>query len=261
MDNNIENNQNIVTPTEPKKKGNKGLIVFLILIILGLVGYITYDKVLKDKIFNKVEPKKTEKIDNNNEKVEESNNTVIKNNNSDENANELKDINGTLSTDKDDSVVLTINGKKVTLYYNLLDNTDVGTHLIKFNSKEIFKQGAADGIGTINYYVFKASDNKQYLFLTYKQWGMFGILLDDNGEVLSKINEYSDDIDCFMLAKNNADLITLKDGNIYYYQYKKDSYKEGVGVKLQEVKLTINNNKVNETLTGKEIDGDAGQCS
>ena len=61
MDNNIENNQNIVTPIEPKKKGNKGLIVFLILIILGLCGYITYDKVLKDKLFTKEEPKKTEK--------------------------------------------------------------------------------------------------------------------------------------------------------------------------------------------------------
>ena len=44
----------------PKKKGNKGLIVFLVLVILAMGGYITYDKVLKDKYFSKDSDKPSE---------------------------------------------------------------------------------------------------------------------------------------------------------------------------------------------------------
>ena len=46
-----------------KKKTNKGIIIVLVLIILGLAGYITYDKVLKDKYFSKKENEKIVKVD------------------------------------------------------------------------------------------------------------------------------------------------------------------------------------------------------
>ena len=69
MDNNFETT-NTVVPNEPKKKSNKGLIIFLILIILGLAGFITYDKVLKDKYFSKkTETKEVKKEDNKKQEI------------------------------------------------------------------------------------------------------------------------------------------------------------------------------------------------
>ena len=76
-----QNNTNTIQPIPPKKKDNKGLIIFLILIILGMGGYITYDKALKDKIFTKEETKKIEKKENieNNNKVEVKDNNKVQN--------------------------------------------------------------------------------------------------------------------------------------------------------------------------------------
>ena len=63
----LEKTTNIEITSQPKKKkNNKGLIVVLVLIILGLGGYITYDKVLKDKLFTKEENTTKEEVKNNN---------------------------------------------------------------------------------------------------------------------------------------------------------------------------------------------------
>lgn len=177
----------------------------------------------------------------------------------------LVDTEGVLNTEKvSDSIEINMNNKKYTLAYNLVEDGVVGTHIIKFNSKEIFKKGAADGIGDIKYQIFTASDGKQYLLVSYYQWGMYGIIVNDNGEILSKINEWSDEISCFMSSKTNSDLITVKDGNVYYYKYKDDSLKENgnyLEIKMEESEITINNNKIFEKLTGNEIAGSASQCS
>ena len=81
MNNNVEQleiQDNNVVPQVPKKKGNKWLIIILILIILGLSGYITYDKVLKDKFFSKEETKTKDATGNN---TKEEKNAVTDNEN------------------------------------------------------------------------------------------------------------------------------------------------------------------------------------
>ena len=46
---------------EEKKKSNAGLIIFLIIIILGLAGYICYDKFFNKKEISKTEEKEVSK--------------------------------------------------------------------------------------------------------------------------------------------------------------------------------------------------------
>ena len=64
-----DNNVNVQPPVvEPqKKKSNTGLIVFLIILVLGLAGYICYDKILNK---TSVEIKKDCNCDNKNERSE-----------------------------------------------------------------------------------------------------------------------------------------------------------------------------------------------
>ena len=57
----LNNTINMAVNQEPKKKGKKLSIIFLLLIILSIGGYVTYDKVLKDRFFNKEEKKSKDK--------------------------------------------------------------------------------------------------------------------------------------------------------------------------------------------------------
>lgn len=56
----MEKEEKVEIVKEEKKKGNKGLIIFLILIILGLTCYICYDKGVFDDLLGKEEPKPVE---------------------------------------------------------------------------------------------------------------------------------------------------------------------------------------------------------
>ena len=52
---------------ETNKKSNKGIIILLIIIILGLVGYICYDRGTFDNLLGKdAKPSQEENINNNN---------------------------------------------------------------------------------------------------------------------------------------------------------------------------------------------------
>ena len=61
-----------------KKKGT-GLVIFLVLVILAMGGFITYDKVLKDKYFSK-DSDESKEVENNKEdnKTKDNNNTKEK---------------------------------------------------------------------------------------------------------------------------------------------------------------------------------------
>ena len=56
MNNNLETTTNVVAPTPPKKSGSKVIIAILLIAVIGMGGFITYDKVLKKK----PEPQKCE---------------------------------------------------------------------------------------------------------------------------------------------------------------------------------------------------------
>lgn len=81
----IMNNQYDVS-VDSKKKGNTILIIILVLVILGLAGYIIYDKVLSDT---------------NTEEKEQENNNTEEENQDDENepAEEQLDINSSEARD------------------------------------------------------------------------------------------------------------------------------------------------------------------
>ncbi len=58
----VESNEVETTPVveQPKKKGNAGLIVFLVILVLGLAGYICYDKFLAPQKSVKCSAKSTD---------------------------------------------------------------------------------------------------------------------------------------------------------------------------------------------------------
>ncbi|MBE6161873.1 MAG: hypothetical protein E7158_06625 [Firmicutes bacterium] len=122
MDNNnqIQTNQNVESleipqdnsniSLSPKKKSNKGLIIFLILIIIGLCGYITYDKVLKDKYFSK--ENNSEKTNNEVNEIENNDSKSETNTTTDNNSNNTN-LNDNNSTDNNNSVQSNLNTKTV----------------------------------------------------------------------------------------------------------------------------------------------------
>lgn len=89
----MDNEQNLLN-IKPNKKGKGFIITILVLIILGLVGYLVYDKVIKNSI-----------IDKNKEKEE--NNTTEKQDNKPEEEKEYTNLNSELKN------VLTFNISKV----------------------------------------------------------------------------------------------------------------------------------------------------
>ena len=232
---------------ENKNTGLKVLVGILIILVLAMGGFILYDKVLKDKYFSKDSDKTNEvKKDTDEKNIEE------------ENKEKYNDTTGKIDIDlTNSSVEIFINNKKHILDYK--DNEG-----LKLDSKVIFEKTDATGIGNLKYYVFTANDDKQYLLITYWMYGMYGFIVNDSGNVLSEFGDYSNDIECFIQDKNEEDLISLKNGKVYYYKYVDDSLNEtnnNLEIMIEEIEITIENNKIYEKLTGNQKAGQVVQCS
>ena len=97
-----ENNNVVTTPVvEPqKKKGNVGLIVFLVILVLGLAGYICYDKFFSKEDSAKVEDKEKQEIKDDNKEE------LIDNNQKDGIKGDLtiSDLDGIMPTTIDESL-------------------------------------------------------------------------------------------------------------------------------------------------------------
>lgn len=255
---------------ETKKSIMPTIIIVLVLIILtvgGTIIYIKKDELFKSNDNQKVEEKQEQNNSQENEKPIEKEIENKEEQKEEEKQEEQKEENkyenqsGSLSTENDSSALIKINGKDYKLMYSFIEEENgPGKMNVKLNDKVIFELIAFNGIWDLTYNVFTAADNKQYLFVSYKQWGEFGFIVNDEGKELHKISEYSDDLRCFVGTNENEDLMYALGEEVYYYRYKKDSKSDDDKIKLEQVKISINNNSISESLTGEEKDGKAAQC-
>ena len=188
----MENNE--MDLKSKKRKSNKGLIsliIILILIILGLAGFITYDKVLKDKYFDKKETKEVKKEKSKKESQTTDNKQIG------ENSIKLKDTTITGQTAKQ-AYNVNINGKESYLNIDLkyeFKEYDSGDkyHYIKgyLNQKQIFdavydgslkeyainelmnKENINKIFNESNFKLIDGKDNKKYI-LMYGAYGYIG---------------------------------------------------------------------------------------
>ena len=245
-----------------KNSNGKNIIIVILLIIIAVLGTLVVVKTDK-KVKNK--KKKQEGKENKNEekkeiekpeekKTEDSSNSVI------------SDSNGTLKTDSKDSKEITINGNKYVISYTLVNDGQAGKHSIKLGDKELINLPAMNGIDKLKYNVFTASDNKQYLLVTYLQWGTYGYIYNESGKEVKSFNELAkitvsgSTQECFIGTKSNEELVSVKDGSVNYYRYKNGTV-SGDDIKIEEVKITVSNDKVSESLTGNVKNGNYGQCA
>ena len=234
--------ENSVNNTQKKSKGPIIVIILLLLALLGACGYILYDKGI---IFGNITTNTNNQTTNNND----NNNSEQKNETKDEEKpsyeiSKNQGIFGSLDVSKDsDSAEIMMNGKK----HTLSQSNDGKNLILSFDEKKLLGPiYYTSWVGI--YHLFTANDNKQYLFIEYEKTGDGGhayIIIDDTANIIKEITYNMPII---------VDLPFIKDGNIYYYSREHVSPNEGICPgKVNEVKISINNGKFTEELTG--IDG------
>ncbi len=247
MNENIEimENNNIPQSNQSPKK-SKGPIIIIVLLILIIGGLTTFIVINKDKIFNS---------NNNNE-----NNTEVKEEKKNDGNNSKKNekINGYLDIQKtSDNVELKINDKKCVLTFERIEMDSDEELVVKLDSKKIFSiLGFGDYDG--NYQILTLNDEKQYLIINYS--GGSGnyqyLIIDNTGNILYRINNEEEnkipsEAYGIMLEKDKLNF-KVDNGYIYYYRLKKMISLDNQTAILEEVKLSINDGKINITPTGNE---------
>ncbi len=274
----------IIKENEKASKKDNSIVYIIIISILLIIIFSgiawnagkNYAKNEDSKNENRTEEKDTKKEEKPNdiEEPEESEDTV-------------KTVYGTLKSDGvKDSVDITLNGKTNTL---LLENNKKENGKILFGSTDIdffIKYGTGpegtvfDTIHEIDYRVVKGKDNKDYLVVSYGKGDSFQqvlLILNDNRDIIGKYSTHYENAeffgkndDCFALRniddEDDNEMYIVEEDNIEFYKYINGSLvnNNNTGrntIKLELIKLEIDNNKVIEVKTGTVVSGEAGQCT
>lgn len=235
-----------------EKDKKKRTIIIVMMLLLIIIGLITFVFLKREKIFGKEEPKIEKK---------------------EEKPKIIENQKGTLDSDKDlDVKTIKINNKEFKLEYKYIEDEGPGTIYLKINNTTIYEEVALDGIMDIRYEVFVSpKDNKEYLFVGYSRMpDEVGVIINDELKILKEISSLANLIDnetCSVSYEWPEDdneqippIITVKDGEVYYYKYKENSTDDDYNIKMDEVKITIENNKIIETMTGKTEKGSLVNC-
>ena len=263
---NYSNNYNVSNNTSEPKKNNNLIIIILLLIILGLAGYIIYDKVIAEKDANNNQENVNNNENNNQTNNNNENNQVNNNdNNQDHNLNEKnivfeKNINGknikveykiSVSDKTDPWIIcdLFINGNKEDswqkdLYPAGADgfsedeiNSDINDFIETVNSDFASNVGIVKG-------------DKDYLYILSGGYAPNKMLiLNENAEIVTNEDIIPNDVNavinpgqnCQKYASYNSKSYFIDENAIYYL---KPAYSEAEKTYANEYKLTFADNKV-----------------
>ncbi len=245
----IQENNNL---NNNKSKGPIIIIILLLIALLGTIGYILYDKGIIFSNKNNTEVKQEEKKEETKKEENNTNNEVVK----------YEDQSGKLNVTKNnDSVAITINGKKYELSYQFVQKDsefNVGDVTIKLGDKKIFEDSNAfleyDG----NYQIVTLNDNKQYLIYNIVDSSNVNhhSIIDENGNKIIEISgsdkEEKPASDGKKYTVVYDDQFKIDNGYIYYYNCKKITSVSNSKAIADEIKVTINNGKATEEKTGNE---------
>ena len=247
---------------EKQFKETRLIIVLLSVIIILLLGVITLLLAKDNKQSTILEPNKVEKKE---EEPEESKDEKEKEQND-------KDVNieldkGTINSEKDeDTKEVKINNNIITISYSVIRSGQSIEQYIKANDSIVASWGPTGGPSNIEYESFIASDGKEYLVLTYNMWGSYTYIIDENANVIKSVDELAklkDGNECYM--SHNKKLNRIEENYFYYYKYHSGEIVGGNNydskLKIEEMKVTINNGKISEESTGKIIESSFGQCN
>ena len=237
-----------------EKNNNKVylIIIVILLFIIGIgIGYIIgnnkSDLKVGEKEVNKKEEKEIDKNEEEPAKSEEKHHLGLHNM-------------GFPFIDETVTHEVMLNDKKLGIRIEDKDGVEVFFYI---NNKK-YMEWSPNAPGSYNYRVITGTDNKEYLFLSF---GISEIgsayIINDNGEEIFHISSDPVDIECSSYTDED-DLVYIEysEGidSVFYYKYVDGSKTSDWKIKLELVKLVINNNKVTEEKQNKTINGGLGQC-
>ena len=97
-------------------------------------------------------------------------------------------------------------------------------------------------------------------------WGHYTYIIDENANIIKSVDELAklkDGNECYM--SNGTKLNEIEGNYFYYYRYNSGEIVNGNNyeskLKIEQIKVTINNSRVSEESTGKIIESTFGQCN
>ena len=249
---------------EKQFKETRLIIVLLAVIIVLLFGIIILLLARGDKPNPVLEPNKVEKKEE--QKKEEQSNKDEKTDEPISKTNEKGSLNSDIKSGEKDSKTIKLNNKEIEISYeDEEEEYGPGTRYLKVNNKEIGKW-TPGGIDEIEYETFTSIDGKEYLVLSYRMWGHYTYIIDENANIIKSVDELAklkDGNDCFII--NETKLNEIEGNYFYYYRYNSGEIVNGNNyeskLKIEQIKVTINNSRVSEESTGKIIESTFGQCN
>lgn len=269
-----------------EKKNNKRLIwliIILIVLILGLVGYVIYDRILKnnDDVISNNTTTIIQNNDNNEENVLRRDNFVYKLNNKEHHISYVYYYRNSQDYYKNESEDTINFFKEEDIYFynevfmkilideKEIDNLEYSLYFDKDNLKpeELMSKVeilSSDSIHTIKgdkeYFVFTINYSTQPS-LTYSQTNIDPTIVNENGILIYTL-EYGDGGEMWVTDETSrfykkSTMFIIEEDRIYYLEIPKVNSSDNYLV--QENYLTINNDKIN-IIEGDLFKGDgAGQ--
>ena len=123
-------------------------------------------------------------------------------------------------------------------------------------------------IAKVDPFLIKCDTTKEYIEKKLKEYEQFKLSdLDElNANIIKSVDELAklkDGNECYM--SNGTKLNEIEGNYFYYYRYNSGEIVNGNNyeskLKIEQIKVTINNSRVSEESTGKIIESTFGQCN